>query len=158
MLGGDFVTLALGQEVFAVPVAYVREILDHRAPFNIPEGPDYLLGLIDVRGAGTPMIDLRVKLGLPPVAPDGATRILVLDVPLAGQVLGLGLVADRVIEVASFTTAEIEPVPGIGENWRSDYIAGIVRRDGGFIVIFDLPKLLAGSAALLAGAAPQNAA
>ncbi len=85
MQAGDFVTLALGKEVFGVPVAYVREILDYRAPFRIPEGPDYLLGLLDVRGRGTPMLDLRARLGLPPTVPDGATRILVLDIPACGR-------------------------------------------------------------------------
>jgi purine-binding chemotaxis protein CheW len=149
MQAGDFVTLALGQEVFAVPVAYVREILDYRVPFKIPEGPDYLLGLIDVRGRGTPMIDLRARLGLPPTVPDGATRILVLDVPVGGRLLGLGLVADRVIEVASFAATEIEGAPEIGVAWRSDYIAGVVRRKDGFVVLFDLPKLLTGSEVLL---------
>jgi purine-binding chemotaxis protein CheW len=142
MQGGDFVTLALGREVFAVPVAYVREILDYRAPFRIPEGPDYLLGLIDVRGQGTPTIDLRVRLGLAPIQPDAATRILVLDIPVEDRALGLGLVADRVIEVASFAEGEIEGAPEIGIKWRSDYIAGVVRRESGFVVLFDLPKLL----------------
>ena len=142
MQAGDFVTLALGQEVFAVPVTYVREILDYRAPFKIPEGPDYLLGLIDVRGRGTPVLDLRARLGLPSTVPDGATRILVLDVPVGGQLLGLGLVADRVIEVASFAETDIEGPPEIGVSWKSDYIAGVVRRENGFVVLFDLPKLL----------------
>ncbi|WP_298225824.1 chemotaxis protein CheW [Acidocella sp.] len=156
MDAGDFVTLSLGQEVFAVPVAYVREILDYRAPFKIPEGPNYLLGLIDVRGRGTPMIDLRAKLGLLPAMPDGATRILVLDVPVAGRLLGLGLVADRVIEVASFATKDIEGVPEIGVSWRSDYIAGVVRRDNGFVLLFDLPNLLTGSeTSLLEQVQPQ---
>lgn len=145
MQGGDFVTLALGKEVFAVPVAYVREILDYRAPFKIPEGPDYLLGLIDVRGRGTPMIDLRTKLGLPSTTPDGATRILVLDVPVGGRLLGLGLVADRVIEVASFAARDIEGAPEIGVLWRSDYIAGVVRRENEFVVLFDVPQLLTSS-------------
>lgn len=158
MQGGDFVTLALGQEVFAVPVAFVREILDYRAPFKIPEGPDYLLGLIDVRGRGTPTIDLRVKLGLPPTPPDGATRILVLDVPVGERILGLALVADRVIEVASFTAADIEGAPDIGVTWRSDYIAGVVRQQDGFVVLFDLPRLLTSTENALASAAQQHAA
>jgi purine-binding chemotaxis protein CheW len=148
----DYVTLALGAEIFAVPVGYVREILDFVEPFKIPEAPDYLLGLIDVRGHGTPMIDLRRKLGLSHVAPKGATRILVLDIPFGGRTIGLGLVADRVIEVASFAAAEIEPVPEIGTPWRSDYISGIVRRASGFTVLFNLPKLLESAVPALAPA------
>jgi purine-binding chemotaxis protein CheW len=155
---GDFVTLALGAEVFAVPVGYVREILDYCPPFKIPDGPKYLLGLIDVRGRGTPTLDLRLKLGLPAATPDASTRILVLDVPVGDRVLALGLVADRVIEVATYRTNEIEVAPDIGVRWRSDYIAGVVRRDAGFVVLFDLPKLLTGADAVLADAVQTFAA
>ncbi|MBO9545842.1 chemotaxis protein CheW [Caulobacter sp.] len=138
----QFVTLGLGAEVFAVPVSHVREILDYQAPFAIPEGPNYLMGLTDVRGRGTPTIDLRLKLGLPPVPPNGATRILVLDVPLEDRVLSLGLIADRVIEVVAFSEGQVEAAPDIGVPWRSEYIKGVVRRESGFVVIFDLARLL----------------
>lgn len=138
----QYVTLGLGAEVFAVPVEFVREILDYRQPFAIPEGPAYLLGLTDVRGRGTATIDLRTKLGLPTVPPGPSTRILVLDIPLEGRLLSLGLVADRVIEVVSVADEQIEPAPDIGVAWRSDYIAGVVRRDDGFVVLFELAKLL----------------
>ena len=139
---GQFVTLGLGAEVFAVPVEYVREILDYQPPFAIPEGPAYLLGLTDVRGRATPTLDLRVKLGLPPTEPTLSTRILVLDVPVEGRMLSLGLVADRVIEVAAFTAEQVEPAPDIGVPWRSEYIRGVVRQDHGFVVLFDLARLL----------------
>jgi purine-binding chemotaxis protein CheW len=154
----QFVTLCLGAEVFAVPVAMVREILDYRESFRIPEGPDYLIGLIDVRGRGVPVIDLRRKLGLKPVEPGLATRIMVIDVPLADRTLPLGLVADKVLEVASFDTARLDHAPDVGVPWRSDYIAGVVRRNGTFVVIFDLPRLLtAAEAALLSTAAGKAA-
>jgi purine-binding chemotaxis protein CheW len=138
----QFVTLALGAEIFAVPVDYVREILDYAQPFAIPEGPSYLLGLTDVRGRPTPTLDLRRKLGLPPSAPTASTRILVLDIPLADHTLSVGLVADRVIEVAAFEAEQIEPPPEIGVPWKSDYIKGVVRRDDGFVVLFELTRLL----------------
>jgi purine-binding chemotaxis protein CheW len=111
-----------------------------------------------VRGRGTPTIDLRVKLGLSPTQPDGATRILVLDVPVGDRILGLGLVADRVIEVASFSPTDIEAAPDIGVAWRSDYIAGVVRQESGFVVLFDLPKLLTSAESALAKAAQPHAA
>jgi purine-binding chemotaxis protein CheW len=139
---GQFVTLALGEEVFAIPVDFVREILDYRQPFSIPEGPNYLLGLTDVRGRATPTLDLRLKLGLPAAAPTLSTRILVLDIPVEGRVLALGLVADRVIEVIAVTADQVEPAPDIGVPWRSDYIHGVVRRERGFVVLFDLARLL----------------
>lgn len=141
-MAGQYVTLALGSEVFAVPVDYVREILDYKAPFAIPEGPAYLLGLMDVRGRATPTLDLRVKLGLPATEPTLSTRVLVLDIPLEDRVLALGLVADRVIEVIAVAQEQVEPAPDIGVRWRSDYIRGVVRQESGFVVLFDLARLL----------------
>lgn len=138
----QFVTLSLGDEVFAIPVTLVREILEYRAPFAIPDGPSFLLGLTDVRGQGTPTLDLRRKLGLAPVAPGPSTRILVLDVPLEDRLLSLGLVADRVIEVITVRTDQIEPAPDIGVPWRSDYIQGVVRRESGFVVLFEMTRML----------------
>lgn len=141
-MAGQYVTLALGSEVFAVPVDYVREILDYKAPFAIPEGPAYLLGLMDVRGRATPTLDLRVKLGLAAAEPTLSTRVLVLDIPLEDRVLALGLVADRVIEVIAVAEEQVEPAPDIGVRWRSDYIRGVVRQESGFVVLFDLARLL----------------
>ena len=138
----QFVILGLGAELFAVPVEYVREILDYAPPFALPEGPNYLLGLTDVRGRATPTLDLRLKLGLPAAEPTLSTRILVLDVPTQDRVLSLGFVADKVVEVAAFAEDSIEPTPDIGVRWRSDYMRGVVRRDNGFVVLFDLARLL----------------
>ena len=138
----QFVTLALGQEIFAAPVDYVAAILDYAPPFAIPEAPAYVLGLTDVRGRATPTLDLRRKLGMAPIEPTLQTRILVLDVPVDGRTLSIGLAADRVIEVARFADEEIEPAPDIGIRWRSEYMRGVVRRDGGFVVLFDLSRLL----------------
>ena len=137
----QFVTLGIGKEVFAVPVETVVEILDMRTVFRIPETPPHFVGLIDVRGRGVPVIDLRVKLGLPAVAATEHTRILVLTIPVNGGELGLGLIADRVFEVMALDQAQIEPPPDIGVAWRSDYIRGVGRRGDGFVVIFDLARL-----------------
>jgi purine-binding chemotaxis protein CheW len=89
-----------------------------------------------------PTLDLRLKLGLLRIEPSLTTRILVVDVPVDGRVLSLGLVADRVIEVADVSQGQIEAAPDIGVPWRSDYIEGVVRRDGGFVVLFNLARLL----------------
>jgi purine-binding chemotaxis protein CheW len=149
----QFVTLGIEREIFAVPVEAVHEILDMRPVSRIPESPSYLAGLIDVRGRGVPVIDLRVKLGLEPTAPTENTRILVLEIPLGGRQLTLGLIADRVFEVMALDLAQVEPPPDIGVAWRSDYISGVGRRGDGFVVIFDLARLFSGeeAATLLGG-------
>ena len=146
---GQFVTLGLDNERFAVPVGMVCEILDMRQPFRIPEAPPHLAGLIDVRGRAVPLIDLRLKLGLPPRAATADTRILVLDVPLDGRMLSLGLIADRVFEVTALDAGSLGPPPEIGTSWACDYIQGIGRCGDSFVVILDIARLLSGEGAAL---------
>lgn len=139
----QFVSLGVGAEVFAVPVEAVLEILDLRTIFRVPETPEHVLGLIDLRGRSVPVLDLRAKLGLPAVPPSETTRILVLEVQLADRRLVLGLLADRVIEVMGLAPGDIEPPPDVGTRWRSDYIAGVGHRGSSFVIIFDLPRFFA---------------
>jgi purine-binding chemotaxis protein CheW len=152
---GQFVTLGLDREVFAVPVETVLEILDMRQASRVPEAPPYMLGLIDLRGRSVPVLDLRVKLGLPAIPATETTRILVLEVTISGRPLVFGLVADRVVEVMALSAGEIEPAPDIGTRWRSDYILGVGHRDGRFVIIFNLSRLFSeeDTAALLSSAA-----
>jgi purine-binding chemotaxis protein CheW len=154
----QFVTFSLDNEIFAVPVSVVREILDHEDAFKIPHGPEYLLGLRDVRGQGVPVIDLRLRLGMTRTERTPNTRALVLDVPIGERTLTLGLVADRVFEVVPFRTEEIEGPPDIGVRWPSDYIAGVVRRNGGFVVIVDLARLFSSTEVAMMGTANRLAA
>jgi purine-binding chemotaxis protein CheW len=150
----QFVTLGIDHEVFAVPVETVLEILDMRTLFHVPDAPVYLAGLIDVRGRSVPVIDLRVKLGLAAAAATETTRIMVLEVSVAGRQLVLGLIADRVFEVAPLDGGKIEPPPDIGTKWRSDYIRGVGRRGEGFVVIFDLGRLFTSDEPAFLGASP----
>ena len=138
----QFVTFGLGDELFAAPVGLVREILDFRTPFKIPNAPPYLMGLTDVRGRGVPTLDLRTRLGMEPTRATPHTRVIVLDIPLDGRTLSLGMVADRVFEVAAFMPEQIENAPDIGVRWHSEYISGVVRKSDGFVVLIDLARLL----------------
>jgi purine-binding chemotaxis protein CheW len=137
----QLVTLGIDQEVFAVPVEAVVEILDMRPMFRLPDAPSFLAGLIDVRGRSVPVIDLRIKLGLPSMDATDMTRILVLEIDLKSRRLVLGLIADRVFEVMALDRDRIEPPPEIGVGWRSDYILGIGRRRDSFVIVFNLPRL-----------------
>jgi purine-binding chemotaxis protein CheW len=158
---GFYVTLGIDREVFAVPVATVLEILDMRPVFRIPEAPAHLSGIIDVRGRAVPVIDLRTKLGLPSVAATETTRILVLEIPLSDRRLVLGLVADRVFEVATLDRGQIESAPDIGMKWRSDYIGGVSRTADNFVIILNLAQLFAKDEVVLLSAnavSPPSAA
>ncbi len=153
-------TFSLGEEVFAVSVAVVREILDYEDTFKIPHSPEYLLGLRDVRGQGVPIIDLRLRLGMSRSVRTPHTRVLVLDIPFPSRTLAIGLVADKVFEVTPFRRDQMETAPDIGVHWNSDYIAGVVRREGDFVVIIDLAKLFSNEENAIArqGGIPVQAA
>lgn len=151
----QYVTLGVEQEIFAVDVALVHEILDVRPISRIPNAPAHLLGMIDVRRRTVPVIDLRTKLGLPPIPPSLTTRIVVLDVPLNGRMALLGLLADRVYEVTPLSEHSLEEAPDIGVRWRSQFIKGVGRRNGKFVIVLDVGRLFGSDEPmLLESAAP----
>ena len=149
----QYLTLGLGRETFGIDIENVQEILDYRVPASLPQAPAFLVGMIDVRGQSYPVVDLRTKLGLPPEEPTPATRIILLNVPMAERTMRVGFVADRVFEVTELDRAEMETAPEVGGRWRSTYIAGIGRRGDAFVVVFDLAQLMAGDEPALAGPA-----
>jgi purine-binding chemotaxis protein CheW len=139
----QYVTLGIAEERFAVPVERVREILQVQPVARMPNAPPYFLGMIDVRGQGVPVVDLRLKLGLDEGRETENTRIIVLQVVVDGRDLTLGLKTDRVFEITALDGDRLEPPPEIGTRWRSDCIAGIGRRNGAFVTVFDLSRLFA---------------
>jgi purine-binding chemotaxis protein CheW len=148
----QYVTLAIADEVFAIPVERVREILAMQPVSHLPYGPDCLLGITDVRGRAVAVVDLRRKLGLVTQEAGEHTRILVAEVPVDGRELLLGLVADRVFEVTALEGAP-EPPPELGTRWRAGSIAGIGRRHERFVIVLELGALFASDAAPLRDAA-----
>ena len=138
----QYVTLGAAEEVFAIPVSQVQEILDLRPIARLPHAPASFLGLTDVRGHSVPVVDLRRLLGVPVAEANQGTRILVLELDVGGRRLRIGLLVDRVFEVTGLDAAQSEPAPDIGRRWRSDCIRGIGRRGGGFVVVLDMPRLI----------------
>jgi purine-binding chemotaxis protein CheW len=138
----QYVTLGVGDELFAAPVESVQEILDMRPIARLPQAPANLLGMIDVRGQGIAVLDLRLTLGLEPAADTPNTRIIVLAVTAAGARHIVGLRSDRVIEVTVLDSPELEPRPTVRGRWSGDSIAGIGRRNGQFVTVLDLDHLL----------------
>ena len=141
----QYVTLGVAGDLFAAPVAKVQEILDTQPIARLPQAPPNLLGMIDVRGQGIPVLDLRLTLGLEPAENTENTRIIVLTVAPNGSPLTVGLRADRVYEVTVLDAAELEPPPAISGAWSGQSIAGIGRRNGKFVTVLDLDRLLNGT-------------
>jgi purine-binding chemotaxis protein CheW len=139
----SFVTLGIGSEVFAVEVEFVREILGFREISLLPKAPAFVAGVIDVRGKTVPVVNLRLKLGLQTAEVTEQTRILVLELDLEKGPVSVGLLADQVFEVAEIEHEEVEATPDVGVSWNSDYIRGISRLRGSFVILFDIKKLFA---------------
>lgn len=138
----QYVTLGVAEELFAAPVEKVQEILDMRPIARLPQAPETLLGMIDVRGQGIPVVDLRLTLGLPPADDTENTRIIVLALAGAGGDHRLGLRADRVFEVTVLDEEALDPPPAVGGAWSGRCIAGLGRRNGRFVTVLDLERLL----------------
>ena len=138
----QYVTLGVNGELFAAPVDKVQEILEMRPVARLPQAPANLLGMTDVRGAGIPVLDLRLTLGLPAADDTENTRIVVLNVSGAAGPMTVGLRTDRVFQVTVLDAAELDPPPSISGNWRDHAVAGIGRRNGSFVTVLDLDRLL----------------
>ena len=152
----QYLTLGLAGETFGISIRNVREILDMRPISRLPHAPHFLLGMIDVRGSGYPIVDLRLKLDLPSTAATEATRIIILDVPVGDRLVGVGF-ADCVFEVTDIDESSAEPAPEVGGRWKSDYIAGIGRKGDKFVILFDLAKLMAHTSLPAAAARDDHA-
>lgn len=140
--GTQYLTFGVDGEVFAIDVVQVHEVLD-LCPFaKVPNTPPFMRGMISVRGRGVPVIDLRVKFGLPQTEPTGHTRIVVVEVRAAAGPLVIGLLTDRVYEVAALDARQIEPPPNIGVRWRSEMIRGVGQRNDRFVVVLNLDRVL----------------
>lgn len=140
----QYVTLGVAKEIFAAPVEKVQEILDMRPIARLPQAPANLLGMIDVRGQGIPVLDLRLTLGIEPAEDNENTRIVVLSIVGPDRQLTIGLRADRVFEVTVLDQDELDPPPAISASWQTHSIAGIGRRNGAFVTVIDLDRLLSG--------------
>jgi len=138
----QYLTFGIDQERFALPVERVQEVLDMRPISRLPHAPSYVLGLTDVRGAGLLVIDLRVKFGFVPTEATNRTRIIVVDAAIEGRRQGVGLVADCVFAVSDLDGAALEPPPSIGSRWRADYVVGVGRDGGKFVIVLDLDRLI----------------
>jgi purine-binding chemotaxis protein CheW len=149
----QYVTVGVAEELFAAPVEKVQEILDMRPIARLPQAPAALLGMIDVRGQSVPVVDLRLTLGLPEAGDTENTRIIVLLLAGRGGDLRLGLRADRVCEVTGLDNDALDPAPSISGQWSGRCIAGIGRRNGRFVTVLDLERLLGGFEAATSQAA-----
>lgn len=140
-LAGHYITFKLGDELFAINVFQVREILDLMPITKVPTAPEHLRGVVNVRGKAIPVVDLRRRFGLPPVADTVHTRIVVLELDLDGAPCTVGGQADSVHNVIELDANEIEPPPSLASRWRAELVRGMARRGDDFIMILDVDRI-----------------
>jgi len=134
----QYITFRLGDELFAISVDQVREVLEIGRITQVPTAPEYMRGVVNVRGKAIPVVDLRLRFGLAQSADTLHTRIVVMELNLDGQATVVGGVADSVHEVIDLEAAQIEPPPQIAMRWRTEFIRGMGRRGDDFIIILDI--------------------
>lgn len=140
---GPVVTFGIGDDVYAVAVSRVQEILEMDSIRHLPGSPKHVMGLIDVRGEGISVVDLRRVMGLPAGVDDEATRIIVVWIGAAGRQARIAMRTDRVFEVTTLDGDRTEPVPEAELlRWDDTLLAGIGRRDGAFVALLDLDRMI----------------
>ena len=134
----SYLTFKIGDEVFASHVAHVNNILEVTRITKVPKTPDYMKGVINLRGSVLPLIDTRIKFGMPPTEFTSNTCILVLDIQVQKDLVKLGILVDSVQEVIEIDEKDILPPPNIGMNINTDFINGMFKMEDEFIMILNM--------------------
>ncbi len=137
----QYLTFRLAQETFAVDVAKVREILDFVAITKVPQTPDFMRGVINLRGSVVPVVDMKLKFGMEPTEKTVNTCIIVLEVIIEGETTIVGALADSVQEVVELDPSQIEPPPRIGMKLSINFIKGMGKLNDNFVIILDTDKI-----------------
>lgn len=140
----QYLTFKLDDEVFSLDISQVREVLDFTAVTKVPKTPDYMSGVINLRGNVVPVIDMRLKFGMTKTDKTVNTCVIIVEINLDGEKIVLGALADSVQEVIELEPGQIEPPPRIGTRLKTGFIKGMGKREENFIIILDIDKIFLG--------------
>jgi len=132
------ISFAIGDDQYGVDIMAVREIKGWSEITHLPKQPEYVRGVLNLRGVIVPIIDLRCRFG------QGVTEATALHIVIIVQIASrqVGLLADRVLDIVSFETNQIQPVPRVANGSRVGFLSGLVTTDSGMIAVIDLADLL----------------
>jgi purine-binding chemotaxis protein CheW len=137
----QYLTFKLEDEVFALDIAKVREVLEYTTVTKVPRTPDFMCGVINLRGGVVPVVNMRLKFGLADAEKTVNTCIIIVEMNVDGETTVLGALADSVQEVMDLEADQIEPAPKIGTRLRTEFIKGMGKHDSKFIMILDIDKV-----------------
>lgn len=138
----QYLTFCLGEDIFAFEIASVREVLEMTKVTRVPRTPEFMRGVINLRGHVVPVIDLRVKLRMPEISDTLNTCIVIVELNLDGESTVVGMVVDSVQEVADIGLDDIEPAPSLGTRVKAELLTGMAKRDAEFIMLLDMDRVL----------------
>jgi purine-binding chemotaxis protein CheW len=144
-IGGKYLTFQLADESYGLEILRIREIIGMMQITPIPRTPEFVLGVINLRGKVIPVVDLRSKFGLPYREPDERTCIIVLEAHQAAESLLMGIVVDQVNEVSDVKTENVEATPSFGVSLDTAYISGMAKLPEGVGILLDIDKVLTDS-------------
>jgi len=137
-----YLTFSLGKDLFGIQVSEVREVIEYKQVFKIPRVPDYLKGVINLRGEVVPIIDLHSRFYNNTSAVVGTTSIVVVEMDDDNHKIPIGVMIDSVKAVTELYENNIEDVPEIGSRIRSDFIVGIGKLDDQFVMLLNVQNIL----------------
>jgi purine-binding chemotaxis protein CheW len=141
----QYLTFKLSEETFALDVAEVREILDFTSVTKVPRTPAFMRGVINLRGSVVPVMDLRLKFGMSATEQTVNSCIIVVEMSMEGDQVVIGVLADAVQEVIDMEPEQIEPAPRIGTKLNMEFILGMGKHNGAFMMILDIDKIFESS-------------
>ena len=137
----QYLTFKLEEEIFALDISKVREVLDFTPITKVPRTPEFMRVVINLRGNVVPVVDMRLKFGMTKTENTVNTCIIIVEISLDGESTVLGALADAVQEVIELESGQIEPAPKIGTRLKTDFIHGMGKQDEGFIMILDIDRV-----------------
>ncbi|MCP4431093.1 MAG: chemotaxis protein CheW [Gammaproteobacteria bacterium] len=137
----QYLTFTLDGDAFATEISQVREVLEFSSVTNVPRTPDYMRGVINMRGSVVPVVDLRIQFGMEATEPTVDTCIIIVEIQLDGQPTVLGALADSVQEVIELRRDQLEPAPRLGTRINTEYIRAMGKHHDDFVIILDMNRV-----------------
>jgi len=141
----SFLSFKLGEEHFAIHVMKIMEILEVPKITKVPHAPNFLVGVINLRGAVLPVIDGRIKFGMTPIEYTINTCVLVLKIEINEDTVMVGALVDSVSEVFEIDESKIQPSPSIGTKYRADFIQGMIKENDQFMMLLNIDNVFSSS-------------
>ena len=138
----QYLSFLLQGEAYAIDILHIREIIEYGQVTTVPMVPRFLRGVINLRGAVVPVIDLNIRFGREPSAIDRRTCIVIVETRLDDETHVFGLTVDAVTAVLDISTEDLEPPPTFGSSIRPDYITAMAKQDERFLILLNLPRVL----------------